>query len=161
MAQEEQALKKGSDGLAEKLKNLSQQNPMISQNLSQKMKGTSRYMKRAQNRLQQHRIPDSIEAENKALSELAETREMLNQLKESGSGEARQRKFIRLGRGQARDSMRGGGKRRMQQEKIKLPGEDQFRVPGQFREEILEAMKNKYPKKYERLVSEYYRELVK
>jgi len=161
MAQEEQALKKGSDGLAEKLKNLSRQNPMISQNLSLKMKGTSRYMKRAQNRLQQHRIPDSIEAENKALSELAETREMLNQLKESGSGEARQRKSLRLGRGMARDSMRGGGKRRMQQEKIKLPSEDQFRVPGQFREEILEAMKNKYPKKYERLVSEYYRELVK
>ncbi len=49
----------------------------------------------------------------------------------------------------------------MRQEKVKLPGEDQFRVPGQFREEILEAMKNKYPRKYERLISEYYRELVK
>lgn len=161
MSQEEQALKQDSDNLAEALKDLSRQNPMISQNLSQKMKGVSRYMKRAGNQLQQHRIPDSIEAENKALRELAETRELLNQLKESGSGQAGQSRALRLGPGQARDARRGGGRQRMRQEKIQLPGEDQFRVPGQFREEILEAMKNKYPKKYERLVSEYYKELVK
>lgn len=161
MAQEEQALKNDSDSLAAKLKDMSRQNPMISQDLARNMKGASRYMKRAGKQLQQHRIPESIEAENKALGKLAETRDMLNQLKDSGSGKARQRRSMRLGPGQARDNFRGGGRQRMRQEKVKLPGEDQFRVPGQFREEILEAMKNQYPKKYQRLVSEYYKELVK
>lgn len=68
---------------------------------------------------------------------------------------------MRLGQGQAPDGQRGGSSTRMQQEKVTLPGEDQYKVPGQFREEILKAMKNKYPKQYERMIGEYYKELVK
>ena len=49
----------------------------------------------------------------------------------------------------------------MNREKINLPSEDQYKVPAEFRAEILDAMKNKYPKKYERFVTEYYKELVK
>ena len=48
----------------------------------------------------------------------------------------------------------------MQKEKILLPSEDQYKVPSEFREEILDAMKKETPKNYEQLVNEYYRELV-
>jgi hypothetical protein len=34
-------------------------------------------------------------------------------------------------------------------------------VPGEFREEILRAMKKHTPQDYQRMVSEYYKELVK
>lgn len=88
---------------------------------------------------------------------------MLDQLKEASQRPSRSRdqRMLRLGQGQAPDSKRGGRSSRMQQEKVNLPTEDQYKVPGQFREEILEAMKNQYPKQYERLVGEYYKELVK
>ena len=46
------------------------------------------------------------------------------------------------------------------QEKVLLPSEDQYKVPSEFREEILDAMKKETPKNYEQLVNEYYRELV-
>ena len=49
----------------------------------------------------------------------------------------------------------------MRREHVDLPTEDQYKAPGHFRKDILKAMKNKYPKKYERLVMEYYKELVK
>ena len=49
----------------------------------------------------------------------------------------------------------------MQKEKVHLPSEDQYKVPGEFREEILRAMKNHTPKDYQRMVMEYYKELVK
>ena len=49
---------------------------------------------------------------------------------------------------------------RMQKEKVLLPSEDQYKVPREFREEILDAMKKETPKNYEQLVNEYYRELV-
>jgi hypothetical protein len=48
----------------------------------------------------------------------------------------------------------------MQKEKVLLPSEDQYKVPSAFRKEILDAMKKQTPKSYERLVNEYYKELV-
>ena len=48
----------------------------------------------------------------------------------------------------------------MKKEQVILPSEDQYKVPRAFREEILDAMKKQTPKNYERLVNEYYKELV-
>jgi hypothetical protein len=136
---------------------------MISPMLSHKMNSSGRYMKSAEKRLQKSQIPESIESENQALRQLSETREMLDQLKEASQrpSQSRSQRTLRLGQGQSPDNKRGGRSPRMQQEKVFLPTVDQYKVPGQFREDILEAMKNKYPKQYERLVGEYYKELVK
>lgn len=69
--------------------------------------------------------------------------------------------MAQLGTGKARDSSTGGGSIRMQRERVTLPTEDQYKVPQQFREEILEAMKHQAPRQYEKMVSQYYKELVK
>ena len=142
---------------------MNQENPMVSPMLSHKMNSSGRHMKSAEGRLQKSQIPESINSENQALRQLSETREMLDQLKEASqrSGKSGKQRTMRLGQGQAPDGRRGGQSTRMQQEKVNLPTEDQYKVPGQFREDILKAMKNQYPKQYERLVGEYYKELVK
>lgn len=75
------------------------------------------------------------------------------------SRQGKQKNQTRLGLGSRRDSRRGGAVR-MQKEKVLLPSEDQYKVPSEFREEILDAMKKQTPKNYEQLVNEYYRELV-
>jgi len=49
----------------------------------------------------------------------------------------------------------------MQKERVLLPSEDQYQAPQEFREEILNAMKKQTPKDYQRMVMEYYRDLVK
>ena len=163
MSDEQQGLRQKSEDLSKMFSQMNQDNPMISPMLSHKMNSSGRHMKSAEKRLQQGQVPESIESENQALRQLSETRQMLDQLKEASQRPSRSRdqRMLRLGQGQAPDSKRGGRSSRMQQEKVNLPTEDQYKVPGQFREEILEAMKNQYPKQYERLVGEYYKELVK
>jgi hypothetical protein len=163
MSGEQKNLRQQSDELSKMFQEMNQDNPMISPSLSHKMNSSGRHMKSAENRLRNSQIPESIESENKALKQLSETREMLDQLKEASqrSGQSGSQRTMRLGQGKAADGQRGGQSTRMQQEKVNLPTEDQYKVPGQFREDILKAMKNQYPRQYERLVGEYYKELVK
>jgi len=163
MSGKQNGMRKQSEELSQMFQEMNQDNPMISPSLSQKMNSSGRHMKTAEKRLQKGQIPESIESENQALRQLSETREMLDQLKEASQrpGQARGQQKLRLGQGQSPDARRGGRSTRMQQEKVNLPTEDQYKVPGQFREDILEAMKNQYPKQYERMVGEYYKELVK
>ena len=88
---------------------------------------------------------------------------MLKEMKEANSEMGRQASrstAFKFGTGRSRDSRRGGSVR-MQKEKVNLPSEDQYKVPGEFREEILRAMKKHAPQDYQRLVMEYYKELVK
>ncbi len=44
--------------------------------------------------------------------------------------------------------------------KVELPGADEFKVPQEFRSEILKALQEKYPEEYEKLIQKYYRKLI-
>ncbi len=163
MADQQKKMRGETGKLSQMFQEMMQQNPMISPMFTFQMDSSGRHMKNAEGHLQKSRVPESIESENRALKQLSETRQMLEQLKEASRrpNQSRRQRTLRLGQGQSPDNKRGGNSTRMQQEKVHLPSEDQYKVPGQFRDEILKAMKNKYPKKYERLIGEYYKELVK
>ncbi|MFQ5672710.1 MAG: hypothetical protein ACE5G9_06410 [Nitrospinales bacterium] len=162
MSQKQNQTRRGTEDLGQEFSQMSDLNPMISSEFSMKMSNAGKYMKMAENDLRQANVPESIDSENNALRELSETREMLDAMKNLGSGQRKSGKqsLVKLGSGRARDPRRGGAMR-MQREKIHLPSEDQYQVPVEFRAEILKAMKHRYPKKYERFVTEYYKELVK
>ncbi len=163
MAGEEKRMQEEAENLTRRFGQMNKQNPMITPELAAKMSRTGRYMQRAESNLKQHQVQKSIEAENRALKELQETQDMIQEIKEANSQMGRQasrsspRKF---GTGRSRDPRRGGSMR-MQKEKVHLPSEDQYKVPGEFRDEILKAMKKSSPKNYERMIMEYYKELVK
>jgi hypothetical protein len=153
-------------GIAEKMKKqfqeMNQKNPLLPPSLSQNMQMAERSLKQAESRLLDNQVQRSIESENKALKSIQDTQKMLKQMQSSESRISRQGKQnnqTRLGLGSRKDSRRGGAVR-MQKEKVLLPSEDQYKVPSEFREEILNAMKKQTPKNYEQLVNEYYRELV-
>lgn len=42
---------------------------------------------------------------------------------------------------------------------VKLPGIDEYKPPREFRQEIIDALKEKYPLQYEKIIKEYYRRL--
>jgi hypothetical protein len=163
MAEEEQRMKNESEQLTQRFGQMNKENPMITPELADKMSQTGRNMQRAESNLKQNQVQKSISAENQALKQLQETQEMIKEIKESSSEQGKQASRsspLKFGTGQSRDSRRGGSER-MQKEKVHLPSEDQYKVPGEFREEILRAMKNHTPKDYQRMVMEYYKELVK
>jgi hypothetical protein len=141
---------------------MNQKNPMLPPTLSRNMGDAQRNLKNAQERLQNQQVQRGIDSESRALKAIQKTRKQLNEIKNSGtqmSNKGKQENPLRLGTGNRRDS-RQGGSVRMQKEKVLLPSEDQYKVPSAFREDILDAMKKQTPKNYERLVNEYYKELV-
>ncbi len=163
LAQQENQLRQETKMMAERFDKMNQQNPMISPELEAKMKRTGRHMKRAESSLKAPNIKRSISSENSALTELQETQDLINELKNANSQRSQQAQSgspMKLGTGNARDGRRGGSSR-MKREQVHLPSEDQYKVPSEFREDILKAMKKQTPKNYERLVNEYYKELVK
>jgi hypothetical protein len=163
MAEKQNKMSQKAQEVSEQFADMNKKNPMISPRLSNKMSATERFMKRAKNNLKEHKVPESIDAENRALSELEETRDLIQQMKDQSSEpdeQGKKRKKTRLGLGRAKDNQRGGSVR-MKKDQVDLPNEDQYNAPGQFRKDILKAMKNQSPKKYERMIMEYYKELVK
>ena len=162
MSKQEKNMRRKAEKMKKQFQEMNQKNPLLPPSLAQNMQMTERNLKQAESRLLENQVQRSIESENKAMKSIQDTQAMLKQMKSSGSRMSRQGKQknqTRLGLGSRRDSRRGGAVR-MQKEKVLLPSEDQYKVPSEFREEILDAMKKQTPKNYEQLVNEYYRELV-
>ena len=154
-------MREETEELSQLLDQLNKENPMIPPELSRRMGQTGRHMKRAEKNLQKQNIQESIESENQALQGLSDTRDMLDHMRNSNKmGKAQRQTPRRLGTGSSPDSRRGGSQR-MQKERVRLPSEDQYQAPKEFREEILNAMKRQTPKNYQRMVMEYYKNLVK
>jgi hypothetical protein len=63
-------------------------------------------------------------------------------------------------RGAARQQQSDGGAG-LDKEPIRIPGADEYRAPAQFREHILEAMKQRAPEGYDEMVKRYYEELIR
>ena len=162
MAQQEKTMRGKTEGIQKQFSEMNQRNPLLPPSLAQNMQMAGKNLQRAESRLKGNQVQRSIESENKALKQIQEAQNMLSQMKKSGSQMSQQGKpqnQLRLGTGSRRDSRRGGSVR-MQKEKVLLPSDDQYKVPSEFREDILDAMKKQTPKNYEQLVNEYYRELV-
>ena len=162
LAKQEQGMSQEAKEMESLFNKMNQENPLLPPSLSRNMGDAQRNLKNAQERLQSQQVQRGIDSENRALRSLQETRKQLNEIKNSGtqmSNKGKKQTPLRLGTGSRKDSRRGGSVR-MQKEKVLLPSEDQYKVPSAFREDILDAMKKQTPKNYERLVNEYYRELV-
>ncbi|MFT4577366.1 MAG: DNA repair exonuclease SbcCD ATPase subunit [Nitrospinales bacterium] len=162
MAQQEKSMQGKAEGMQKQFSEMNQRNPLLPPSLAQNMQMAGKNLQRAESRLQGSQVQRSIESENKALKQIQEAQSMLSEMKKSGSQmsqQGKQQNQLQLGTGSRRDS-RPGGAMRMQKEKVLLPSDDQYKVPSEFREDILDAMKKQTPKNYEQLVNEYYRELV-
>ena len=162
LAKREKEMSQQAKEMRDLFNKMNQENPLLPPSLSQNMGNAERNLKNAQNRLKARQVQRGIDSENKALKSLQATKKLLNEIKNSGtqmSDRGNKETPLRLGTGNRRDPRRGGSPR-MQKERVLLPSEDQYKVPRAFREEILDAMKKQTPKSYERLVNEYYKELV-
>ena len=60
---------------------------------------------------------------------------------------------------QAVTRTKGAGREGIQKGKVRLPTMTDYRPPKEFREDLLEAMKENYPKIYEEIIHDYYKRL--
>ncbi|NOZ85587.1 MAG: DUF4175 family protein [Deltaproteobacteria bacterium] len=105
-------------------------------------------MSSAQRELAKLGLKDARDSVERVVDRLARARTALQNLRQSMQmGVARSGGRVRPGSGRF--------------EKVNIPRPEDYRVPKEFREDLLEAMKRPAPKEYKEMIKKYYEELVK
>jgi hypothetical protein len=138
----EQALRKRLEQLMQEAEQKAKEAPGVG-DAPPAMRGAQNEMQKAEGTLRGSRPREAFGHEEEAGQRLSELRKQLQR--------------------QRRPSPGGSEGQQVATEKIKIPGADEFRAPKEFRQDILDAMKEagKAPESYRGQVKKYYEELVK
>ena len=146
--------------LGQSLEKLSRGNPVMGGESTEHMKEAEGRMGKATQRLSEKDTAQSLTEEREALHELAQAR------KELGKSMERLAKGM-MSRGlpmpqyvMRRRDLGEDGDRGLSLEEVKIPTAEAYKVPKEFRQDILDAMKQGLPQKYQELNKDYYRKLV-
>jgi hypothetical protein len=139
-AQDQRALISKTRKLKEWIGKQSEETKFLSTRALESLTQVTRRMSRSVKRLEKTQISEALEEQSSALDELARLREDLKRGDEVAPLESRP--VVLTGR-------------------VKLPDPDEFEVPPEFRDDILEAMRGDLPGQYEEAIKRYYERLVK
>lgn len=157
LQQRQQEISRQTRQLGEKMQQINQQAPIFDESAQQDMGDAAGDMDRAGNELGQGQSARAGSAQRSALGKLKKMRDQMQQ-QNSGSGEGQgvPRPF-----GGLPNPMGQSGGDPSQEDKVEIPSGEAFRVPPEFRRDILDAMKQGAPEEFKQQVEEFYRELIK
>ena len=151
----QQQISQKTKQLGAQMKDINQQAPMFDPNAMQQMSGAGEAMDRAAGELQQSQAGKATQGEHAALDQMQKLREMMKNKQGQGDGGGIPQPF-----GGLPDPMGEGGNQQSDQ-KVEIPNGDNFKVPPEFRRDILDAMKQGSPEQFKKQVEQFYRELIK
>lgn len=156
------SLSKETQALKRDLQVLSRKSASLNMSVTEPLSNAASAMERAGKQLGEGKSRDAQKSEEEALSQLGAARESLAGAEEMMSGMQGQsgrpggssgsgpRVIVRPG---------GTGGRGVQTGKVRLPTMNDYKPPREFREELLDSLKEKYPKAYEEIIHKYYKRL--
>ncbi len=158
-AEKQKELQEEADDLKEMADKLSQQNPFMDENADNQLDLAAKSMEGAGEKLEKGDAQGAVIDERESLYRLAEAKKGMEMAKEriakgmmgSGMPMPMQRPF----RGRMDEGQFGAST-----EKVEIPSEEAYKVPKEFREDILNALKEGLPEKYKDLNKDYYQRLV-
>ena len=156
-AEKQKELKEETDDLREMADELSQKNPFMDENADNHLDLASKSMEGAGKNLEKQDVQGALNDERESLYRLAEAKKGMETAKERiakgmmGGGMPMPMPF----RGQGAEGQFGAST-----EKVEIPSEEAYKVPKEFREDILNALKEGLPEKYKDLNKDYYQRLV-
>ncbi|KAA0244839.1 MAG: hypothetical protein DYG83_08310 [Candidatus Brocadia sp. AMX2] len=156
-AKKQKELQKEADDLKEMAGQLSQQNPFMDENADNQLDMASKSMEGAGEKLEKRDAQGAVIDERESLYRLAEAKKGMEMAKERiakgmmGQGMPMPRPF----RGRMDEGQFGAST-----EKVEIPSEEAYKVPKEFRQDILDALKEGLPEKYKDLNKDYYQRLV-
>lgn len=157
-AEQQGQLKEQADRVAEQMAEIGKELPIFGPSHKEQLQRAGQKMRQAGRELGRDGLRDARASQQQALQGLQDLREALSEMGQgSGSGGLP----LPLPGGGSPGSERSGNGRRRSQEKVKIPGADEFRVPDAFRKDILDAMREGAPEEWQGEVKRYYEELVK
>jgi hypothetical protein len=153
----QQQLEQQARQLGQKMDQLSEEVPLFGGDFRAQLENARGEMDKAVGQLQGGRLPSAAAAERRAAEQLGKMRESLERASQGGSGQL-PLPLAGSGAGQGRDDGGGGG---FANRDVQIPQTDKNRAAPRFRQELLEAAKQKAPQNYEEAVRKYYEELIK
>lgn len=158
-AEKQKDLKKEAEKLTEMADKLSRQNPFMDKDADQQLDMASQSMGKAKEQLEKHDAQGATIDERESLYRLAQARKGMEMAKERIAqgmmGGGMPMPIPRPFRGKKDEGQFGAST-----EKVEIPSEEAYKVPKEFREDILNALKEGLPEKYKELNKDYYQRLV-
>lgn len=157
LKQRQENLSKQAGDVRQRLQALSRKTASLGVPLTQPLSKAAEEMKVAGGNLGESDSHGALPHEENALSNLLEAQNGLSQAQEAmeemagraGGGGGGPRVIAR----------QGGGSRGAGNGRVRLPTAEDYRPPRAFREDLLESLKENYPKIYEDIIHRYYRRL--
>ncbi|HHT9114984.1 MAG: hypothetical protein HY607_09015 [Planctomycetes bacterium] len=158
-AEKQKELQEDTEEITETADKLSDQNPFMDEQADRQLDLASKSMGEAKEELDKNDVQGAVIDERESLYRLAEAKKGMEMAKEriakgmmgTGIPMPMQRPFHgRMDEGQFGAST----------EKVEIPSEEAYKVPKEFRQDILDALKEGLPEKYKDLNKDYYQRLV-
>jgi len=159
LAEKQRELESRTRKLTQKLEELSGETSAIGPKIISDMEKASSAMNRASQELGMKRTEPALEREREALYYLGQGREGLASASTKLAELAKRAGKPLVGFLQPRGGTLPGGRMGFREGYVKIPEAHEYQPPKEFRQELLEALKEKYPEIYEELIKQYYRRL--
>lgn len=158
-AEKQKEIQEETEEIAETSDDLSEQNPFMDETSGRQLDLAAESMGKANKKLEKQEVQGAVIDERESLYRLAEAKKGMEMAKEriakgmmgGGIPMPMQRPF----RGRMDEGQFG-----VSTEKVEIPSEEAYKVPKEFREDILNALKEGLPEKYKDLNKDYYQRLV-
>ncbi|OGS45522.1 MAG: hypothetical protein A2539_10170 [Elusimicrobia bacterium RIFOXYD2_FULL_34_15] len=146
--------------LKQKLSELSKQTLSLPSETLENISSSEKSMDSASGELTNSNLPPAVDFEKKALDELSNGKEALKNASEQMSQMAKS-SGSRGGMGQPKiRTSGGGGYTGFRSGFVKIPSADDYKPPKEFRETIIESLRQKYPQKYDTIIKDYFKRLI-
>ena len=158
-AQKQKELQEEAEELKEEADKLSRHNPFMDEMADNHLDMASKSMGGAKEKLSKQDAQGAVVDERESLYRLAEAKKGMEKAKERieqgmmGEGIPMPMPGPFRGKG-------GEGQFGASTEKVEIPSEEAYKVPKEFRQDILDALKEGLPEKYKDLNKDYYQRLV-
>jgi hypothetical protein len=159
LAEKQRDVKGRTQKLGQKLKELSGKSSAIGPKIISDMEKASSAMDGASQELEKKKTEPALEKEREALYYLGQGKEDLAAASKKLAELAKRAGKPLVGFLQPRGGTLPGGRMGFREGYVKIPEAHEYQPPKEFRQELLEALKEKYPEIYKELIKAYYRRL--
>lgn len=153
-SQQQGMLRQEARRLQQQMKRMAQRMPMFKPSMQRGLKEAAGEMGGAKRQLRRNSAQPAFGHQQKAISKLRNVRRQMSQSMKRQGQKGKRGKNGKGGQGN------GQGNRRAEQE-VKIPDASKHKAPKALRQDILDAMKEKYPHKYKEQIQRYYEKLAK
>lgn len=147
LRREQQGLSEAAERLRRRIEQQGQQVPGMGEEPRQRAREAGNAMREAAEQLRQQRPAQARPGQQQAQSQLQSLMEGLRQAAQPQRADRQ--------RGQQQQG------RRMADERVRIPGAEEYEAPAEFRKELLDAMKQRTSEQYQEQVKRYYESLIR